>query len=303
MEARNVDDVLVRAMADKANGVVPTPEPIKEAEPVQESNGDNLSPVENIDENKQETPKEPEIKPEIAEKLQKEPEKSAASENNLIDEYGNPVEKPKMYSEDEVQRMIRDRLSRGRHAEQPQPTQHQPTQHQVQQAQSDGFTADPNSEQPWEQQLETFIEKTIEKRTARQTEHQWRQQEAQKQADFEVKFTSGMGKYQDFHQVIAGKTITDSMMLAARNLENPAAFVYGAAKLHPAELDRIARIGDPYAQAAEVGRLHERMVKDHRNVTKAAKPLDTPKGDLPAKTYNPPSIDQRIQSYGQSKRK
>lgn len=213
-----------------------------------------------------------------------------------IDEYGNPVAKPKVYTEDEVNAMMRDRFSRGKWAEQNIPRQ------ETQQATKD-FNPDPQSEDSWETQLEGFIEKTIEKRQAKQSETQWRQQEAARQAEFEAKFSSGMSKYQDFQQIVAGKPVTDSMMLAARSLENPAAFVYGAAKLHPQELERISRITDPYTQAAEVGRLHERMVKERKAVSGTPKPIESPKGDIGQKVINQPSIESRIHDYAKQKRK
>jgi len=232
-----------------------------------------------------------------------------------IDEYGNPIEKPRLYTEEELNQRIRDRLSRGRYAQEEQQQQQQWaqqqrqqqgsfTQQQVQQAQADGFQHDPNSEETWDQQLRTFMNQVLDEREAKRAEDQWRYQETQRQAEFESKFSAGMSKYNDFHKVVAGKPITDSMMLATRNLENPASFVYAASKLHPQELERISKIGDPYAQAAEVGRLHERMVKDRKAVTKAPRPLKSPSGDVPGRVIpHQPSIDQRIHDYGKQKRK
>lgn len=215
-----------------------------------------------------------------------------------IDEYGNPVEPPKMYSEDDVQRIIRERLARAKF-----PDQAPPTQREIQQR-ADDFKADPNSEETWETQLEAFVEKTIEKRQSKQAEQQWKEQEAKRQAEFESKFTTGMNKYQDFHQVVAAtrESITDTMMLATRSLENPAAFIYGASKMHPQELTRISRIGDPYVQAVEVGRLHEKMVKTNRMVSNAPKPLEAAKSDIAAKrTDERPPIDYLIQQHAKQK--
>jgi len=220
--------------------------------------------------------------------------KVAIPEESPIDEYGNPIEKPKMYTEEELQQRIRERLARGRYAEAPPPQQ-------VQQAAKD-FTPDPNSDESWETQLEAFVEKTIDKRQAKLSEQQWKQQEAARQAEFEEKFTTGMSKYQDFSQVVAGKDITNEIMLAARALDNPAAFIYGASKLHPQELTRIAQIKDPYAQAAEVGRLHERMVKAKNTASKAGRPLEVTKGDMPAvKNTDRPGIDVLIRQHEQQK--
>lgn len=214
-----------------------------------------------------------------------------------IDEYGNPIAAPKTYTEDEVQEMIRRRMSRGRYAE-------QPTQPEIKKAAED-FKSDPNSDESWETQLESFVERTIEKRQAKLSEHQWRAQEAQKQAEFEAKFSAGMGKYGDFTNVVQPMVqqgmLPDSVMLAVRSLENPAAFVYGAAKLYPKELERIARLNDGPSQALEIGRLHERMVKSSKVSSAAPRPLDAPKGDMPPKSLNMPSLEQRIAEHAKQK--
>lgn len=286
MEAHNVDSTLAQIMTDQLTGTAepkpplpqeqPEPEPQPEPDPVpEETPADDSDPY-----GTQES--EPEQKA----------EEPAKESDTPIDEYGNPVAKPKMYSEDEVQRMIRERLSRGRNAD---------TQQVKKEA--EGFQHDPDSEDSWEVQLERFVENTIEKREKKRSEQEWQRQEAARQADFEAKFTSGMQKYPDFREVVADKPITDSMMIAARSLENPAAFIYGASKMHANELNRIAKIPDPFTQAAEIGRLHERMVKERKIASSAAKPLETPKSDMPAKKTNDLSLDQRIHQYAKQKRK
>ena len=295
-EVHSVDDLLVKDMQSRAESKPepapvaevsnPTPEPIAEQQEEQESKPDqepgDLYGVENNQIESKDPPKnDQESKPD--------------QESSPIDEYGNPLDKPKMYSEEEVQKLIRERLSRVKIPE--------PQQAIRQQASQDAkdFQADPNSDQSWEDQLNSFVDRRIETREKVEADKRWHQDEARRQSEFEDKFTRGMGKYKDFHSVVEGKPITDSMMLAARSLENPAAFVYAAAKLHPQEIDRISRIGDPYVQASEVGRLHERMVKERKMISSAAKPLETPKGDVPAKQYNQPSLESRIASYGQKK--
>jgi len=293
MEAKNIDDVLIKSMSNQPEPAQQPQEQVtsveRPVESVQEQSSSDSLEASSSDAPMQQT--------EEPTNLVENDNKSVQSQESPIDEYGNPVEKPKMYSEEEVQNMIRDRLSRGRHVEQ------QPTQQQVRQD-VEGFKQDPNSEEPWDVQLENFIEKTIDKRQTKLAEQQWQQQQAQKQAEFESKFTSGMNKYKDFHQVVSGKPITDSMMLATRTLENPAAFIYGASKLHPQELTRISNINDPYVQAAEIGRLHERMVKERKMTSNAPKPIEAPKGDIVQKNVgNHPSIDERINAYGRQKRK
>lgn len=289
---KNIDNILVpREQAMLANEQIPA-QPAKEAlEQAQEpklvaAESDEIAPI---------APPVEAIAPDVEETPTENLPVETKSVDSPIDEYGNPLEKPKMYSEDEVQRMIRERLARGRHSE-------QPTQQQVQQA-TDNFKADPNNPADWEVQLEAFIDKTVEKRQKKLNEEQWRLEEQAKQAEFESKFTIGMAKYQDFQQTVAGKPINDKMMMAARALDNPAAFIYGAAKLHPQELNRIAQIKDPYIVAAEIGRLHEKMVKAKNAVTKAAAPLQAPKGDVPTRKANFGSIESRIDQHAKSKRK
>ena len=204
-----------------------------------------------------------------------------------LDEYGNATEKPKTYSEEDVQRMIRDRFSRGQFKE------NQPIQQQAQQAPQES-APDNAGDDDWQTQLEGFIDKTIEKKKTQAQEREWRQQQEQTQAEFETKFSSGMTKYKDFENVVSGKPITNSMMMATRSMKDPAAFIYAASKMQPAELDRIARLPDAYQQATEMGRLHERMVKARDQVSKASKPTTTPKGDMPAKGSEHRSVDDRI---------
>lgn len=295
MTDSNIDGILVpREQAIIANQPIPAQpmnpaleqrqEPARQAEEVK---------VDHINEPVKEVPAAPVPEPEPEElPIAAETEEKVATDRP-IDEYGNPLAKPRMYTEEELQQRIKDRL-RGRYAE-------QPTIQQTQQAAKD-FTPDPNSEESWETQLESFVEKTIEKRQQKLNQQAWQQQEQARQAEFEGKFTAGMGKYADFNEVVGKATITDGIMMAARALDNPASFVYAASKLHPQELSRIAQISDPYAQAAEVGRLHERMVKSRNAVSKAAKPLEVPKGDVPQNQYVRPSIDQLIDQHARQKR-
>jgi hypothetical protein len=218
-------------------------------------------------------------------------ETTEQNQGSPIDEYGNPVEKPKMYSQEEVNRIIRERLARGRQA-----------QEQVQEPAPTPQEAPAEQEEDWQAQLNRVIDHRIESRQREHQEREWRSREAQKQAEFEDKFSIGMSKYADFHQVVANKPITDTMMMATRHLENPAAFIYGAAKLHPQEIDRISKIQDPYIQASEVGRLHERMVKERRSVSSAGKPLEAPKSDMPhQRGMNSLSLEDRIAQHAKSK--
>lgn len=288
-EAHNVDAVLTQVINEHM-GVTPS-QPVTEpqaAAPVE----DQVTPAnsEATTETKADETKND------AEYLESEKPaaEEAAKSDSPIDEYGHPVAKPRMYSEDEVNRMMRERVARGRLAEaQPEQPVARP---------KDEIVGDENAgNEDWEVQLNNIIRKNINQ--VQQDEQNRRMQELErvKHEEFVGKFNTGMSKYNDFSQVVSDKPITDTMMLATRNLENPAAFVYAAAKLHPQELDRISRL-DHYSQAAEIGRLHERMVKE-RKATSHAKPIELAKGDLPAKSSMKPSLEQRIAEHAKQKRR
>lgn len=220
--------------------------------------------------------------------------KSETSDSSSeTDEYGNELPKKKMYTEEEVNRMMRERFNRGKWAEQT------PQQQQQVQDAAKNFQADPNSEENWEVQLEQFVEKTIQKVTTKAQEESWKRQQAQAQAEFEIKFNEGMTKYSDFTSVVQGKPITNAMMMAARSMNDPAAFIYAACKQHPKEMERIASIPDPYTQGVEIGRLEERMKKG-RAVTSAPKP---PTKVAPDASFEPPKrdIDSMIRSHAKTK--
>ena len=195
------------------------------------------------------------------------------NEESATDDYGSEIAtKERVYTESEVQAMIRDRLSRGRQQEPQQPT-YQPPQQTAPEY-------DPNSADSWEVQLESFIDNTISKREQQRQQQDWQRQEQETQANFEVRFNQGMQKYQDFEQVVMGKPLTPQMVISTRGMSDPAAFIYAAAKTQAPELERISKIGDPYAQAIELGRLEERMRKARSNVSQAPKPIAAPKGDM-----------------------
>lgn len=228
--------------------------------------------------------------------LKPEKEGNKAEDQHETDEYGNKITKKqqKLYTEEEVNQRIRERLSRGKYAQ-----EQQPTQQQVQQAAQD-FKADPASEESWEAQLESFVVNTVQKlgnkhqqEQQQAQQEQWQAQERQVQEQFQDKFTSGMAKYDDFGDVVGSKPITNGMMMATRSMNDPAAFIYTAAKQQPAELERISKINDPYQQAAEMGRLEERMRKA-RTVSRAPKPSTRVKSDVGSGYNEKPSIDQRI---------
>lgn len=144
---------------------------------------------------------------------------------------------------------------------------------EVQQAAQD-FEYDPNESGDWQQQLASFVKQTVKSMTSEQEASQKRSEEAQVQAQFEAKFRDGMNKFDDFREVISSLPceVTNPMTLATRSMDNPAAFLYAAAKRHPQELERISKIRDPYGQMMEMGKLEERM-RRNKPTTKAPRPL------------------------------
>lgn len=211
------------------------------------------------------------------------------------DDYGNEKPAPKVYTEDEVNerinRAIRERMARLER----NTGQQQPTQAQMQQAAQQGFTYNENNPESWEQQLETFVERTFEKINQRQAMQMHQQKEAQLQAEFESKFHQGMSKFSDYHQVVGSQPITDAMVVATRSMPDPASFLYAAAKRAPQELQRIATLVDPLAQALEMGKLEERM-RQQRPTTKAPKPIGKIQEDaaMPYKNNKEPTIEELI---------
>jgi len=287
MKERNkIDDILT--------GITPSETDEKEVKPTEAGE---------ISQDDQEVQEEPEVrenepKPEEAEEEtgSKSLDKVEEKESNPdieTDEYGNEVTKSRMYSETEVQEMIRERLKRGNHGVQQQA--------QVQQA-AQGFEADPNSDVPWENQLEDFVKHTIDKVQRESQTREYQREEQDRQANFESKFTTGMVRYKDFKETVGKMPITDSMMLATRDMKDPAAFIYAAVKMQPEEVKRIAALRDPFQQAAEIGRLEEKM-KKARNISKTARPLEPTKGDMSSRVAPKQSIEDKINKYARNKLK
>jgi len=249
-----------------------------------------------------ESPDEPEVPRETSNEyaVTDEPEEPAESAKPAkpaeIDDYGNEKASPRTYTEDElnerINHAVRDRLAR---AERNNGQQTQPTQQQVQQATSQGFEYNAESNESWQQQLEQFVEQTVSRMGQRQTQQAHQQREQQEQAAFEDKFRQGMGKFQDFTQVVAHHPVTDAMTMALRGVSDPAAFLYAAAKREPKELERISQIRDPYTQIAEMGKLEERMKKG-KPASKTPKPIGRTQEDLaiPHKSSKQPSLEELI---------
>lgn len=257
---------------------------------------------ENIDDSEEKSSDNEDLSTNEAEKLEKderEPKKTeeSSSESNDTDEYGNPVTKQKkMYTEEEVQQKIRDRLKRGTHRQDPAPT----PQQQAQVAQETGFQYNEDSTDSWDVQLKSFIKNTIqEERQEIETEKR-KSIARDAQVEFESKMETGMSKYDDFVETMSKHLVTNDMLLSVRGLDNPAAFLYAAAKNTPAELDRISKIADPYQQVLEMGRLHEKLKKP-KSGSRAPRPLDTDRSDVSDKSAPKYSIDHLIQTDAASR--
>jgi hypothetical protein len=282
MSISSIDDLLLGGgSADipaEQNDNVPT-----EPEPIDELDGDDYESDESSDEpsgdltddyeHAQDDDDEEEDAPEQKPKKKAEPE---------VDEYGNEKE-----PENEA---IRERLARQARKHQAELDElraqlaQQGASQQVQQAAKD-FEYDPDASGDWQQQLASFVKQTVNSMSKEKEEAAVRQQEAKAQAEFETKFRDGMNRFDDFREVITSLPceITNPMTLATRSMENPAAFLYAAAKRHPQELERISKIRDPYGQMMEMGKLEERMRKN-KPTTKAPRPLARTQEDTTTKT-------------------
>jgi len=289
IHSNKIDDILT--------GVTPkVPEFAKEQAPSEVT--DVEKPVESSlqnDDSDQETKTEPvESQEKAIEKPVESPkETKSESQDHDLDDYGNPVDKPRVYTEDEVQRIVKDRLSRGNVS--------RSEQQQVHKA-AENFKADPNSTDDWEVQLKDFIKNTLNEVQTEKSTLEWQEQERRKQEEFETKFTSGMNRYKDFTDVVGQMPITNSIMMAAREMNDPAAFLYAASKLHPDELRNIANMKDPFTQARELGRLDERM-KKARAISNAPAPLSKTKSDMSPKYTPKQSIDEKIMSHAKNRRR
>lgn len=217
------------------------------------------------------------------------------------DEYGSDIVKQeKVYTQAEVDARINEAIRKRlkeRAEDIPQPQYQQAAQQQMPEY-------DPNNSDSWEVQLESFIENTLTKREQQKQQQDWQRQEQENQANFEIRFNQGMAKYSDFEQVVMGKPLTPQMVISTRGMADPAAFIYAAAKTQAPELDRISKIGDPYAQAIELGRLEERMRKSRNTTSQAPKPIAAPKGDVSEKAEKRTwSIDDKLVQTEQQMRK
>ncbi len=235
--------------------------------------------------------------PEIAET----PKIEAETPQNGTDEYGNPIKaEPEMISMEEHKRrlneIMRQRTKNWSHEDQQRFMQQQNVPQNVPHG-----TQEPAAEGDWQQELQGYIEKGVESVIQRAHQTSLQQQQAQQQADFEIKFNQSAERYQDFESVVLSKPITPTMMRATMGMQDPAAFMYAAAKNHATEIERIAQIADPVSQATEIGRLEERM-RRARATTSAPAPISSTKGDLPS-TEPKRSIEDLINQDAKNRRR
>lgn len=289
IHSNKIDDILT--------GVTPkTPDFASEQSETQGSEAEK--PAESLSQNDDSGQDINEKKVESHEKVPEKPlesakEVKASSHDDQLDDYGNPIDKPRVYTEEEVQRIVKDRLTRGNVS--------RSEQQQVQKA-AENFKADPNSNEDWEVQLKSFIKNTLTEVQTEKSTLEWQEQERRKQDEFESKFTSGMNRYKDFTDVVGQMPITNSIMMASREMNDPAAFLYAAAKLHPDELRNIANMTDPFTQARELGRLDERM-KKARAISNAPAPLSKTKSDMSHKYTPKQSIDDKIVQHAKARKR
>lgn len=204
-----------------------------------------------------------------------EDERNTAKDVRELDEYGNEKQPDNEVIRERLRKQA-ESLNRKHQAEieslRAQLAQSGASQ-QVQKAASD-FEYDPNASGDWQQQLASLVKQTVNSMTREQEEQKVQQQERQVQHEFEEKLISGMANFTDFQDVIQSLPcdITNPMTLATRAMNDPAAFLYAAAKRHPQELERISKLRDPYAQMTEMGKLEERM-RRNKPSTAAPRPL------------------------------
>lgn len=203
-----------------------------------------------------------------------------------VDEYGNPKER--------MPKGMKDRLDRKERQHQQEVAQRdheiaqlraqlaqQGASKEVQQAVKD-FTYDPNEEKGWEQQLSDFVKQTVTNMHSDQQNQQRQAQEQQAERAFRQKFTQGMERFSDFREVVGSMPMDDAMTLSLRGMADPSAFIYAASKRQPQEIERIAKLPDPYARMVEMGKLEERM-RRNKPTTKAPRPLGRLKEDSTAR--------------------
>lgn len=213
-------------------------------------------------------------------------EEPKQTQNEPEDEYGLAAEQEeeteRKYTKAELKefanRAVRERLERMERNNGQQFTQQQ-VQQQAQAAQQ-GFQYNEDSNLDWQQQLEQFIDQASERREQRKAQQMQQAEEQRRFAALQSKFQAGMQKFADYTDVVTAQNFTDAMALAAEDIRDPAAFFYAAAKRAPEELAKIASMKSPYAQAAAIGRLDEKLKKQAKKLSDAPRPVHKTKSDV-----------------------
>lgn len=285
MTIKSADALIVATESEKLGKTAPAP--VATPPDTTEANADVKTPE--VDQGTEAEKEKPQEQP------QAKPSDDKASTDEQVDEYGNKISTEKrLYTQEEVNQIMRDRAARGRQQEQattaPEKTQGE--------TKTDTNT-DSNGEKSWQDELNEHIDQRILTRTEKEQQRAWEAEQQREQEAYQERFTASTRKYADFESTVQGKPITASMMIATKSMDDPAAFLYAACKQHPQELERIAKITDPYAQIAEVARLEERM-KRPKKVTAAPAPTTKITGDQ-TDAMPKQSIDSLIAAHAKDK--
>jgi len=252
----------------------------------------NPEPVESVAPEPQEVAEEP-----VAESEAPEVDAEPEAVDDSSDEYGETVAKdePKFTNAD-VQRIVQERLARA--------LKNKPHQEPEQEPEQKPRYEEPE-ESDWERELESLVDRRLEMIEQRKLEAQWKEQAAQEQNTFEQKFSTSMSKYNDFEETVAPLAghLNPTMAQALKGMDNPAAFIYNAAKKHKDEIIRISSMNNPYQQVIALGAL-EASMKKKKIASSAPAPVNRDKGDYSpaqsAKVKN--SIDHAIAQEENRKR-
>jgi hypothetical protein len=286
----NIDDLLMGVGNSQQPATPEHKEKIQEKQPPLEDKDDEAPEYESEDDSADESDDSADEMDESHDDSdddeEEKPQSKSEPEEDDLDEYGNKKEhlnknmrKRLDKIEKEHQREIdqRDRELQTLR----QQLANQGASKEVQQAVKD-FKYDPNEEVSWEQQLSDFVKHTVTNMHSEEQQRTRQQQEHTAQVQFQQNFTRGMNRFNDFRDVVGKQPIDDAMTLALRGMADPSAFIYAASKRQPEELQRIAKLPDPYARMVEMGKLEERM-RRNKPSTKAPRPLSRTKEDTSAK--------------------
>lgn len=237
--------------------------------------------------------------PAAAEKKEpKELKETSDSKEPKDNNYGIPEdaiqkEEPK-YTDSDVNKMIRERLDRMK----------QPASSAQVEAIAKEMKSDPNDQNAWKQEFVEIVKEVNREESQKAERQRMEQEEIKTQSEFERKMDDGGNKYKDFWQVLNTAPITPTIMIGAREMDDPASFLYAASKLYPEELGKISKMDNPAALMIQLGKLEERMKRNAKN-TAAPRPLTAMRGDFHGEEAPPkqePTIDQRIQEHAKQRK-